>query len=86
MSDYDRFGGHPPGDFLAKWTAPKDGFYRYPPADGFQLDVEVEPIKGNMTLLPGTEVDRFWSEYGRSFTIPLVEFCLKSSSSGIGPC
>ena len=65
VSDYDRFGGQPRGEFLAKWTDPKTGKYKYPPQDGFQLDVEGKPIKGNMTLLPGTKLDRFGSEYGR---------------------
>ena len=63
MSDYDRFGGERPGVFLSKWTNP-DGSYKYPPQNGFQLTVTEQPILGNMTLLPGTKVDRFGSEYG----------------------
>ena len=74
VSDYDRFGGHTPGDFLAKWTDPETGFYNYPPENGFQLDVDKKPIKGNMVLLPGTEVDRFGSEYGRYLSI-LIRSC-----------
>ena len=63
VSDYDRFGGETPGVFLSKWTNP-DGSYKYPPQNGFQLTVTGQPILGNMTLLPGTKVDRFGSEYG----------------------
>lgn len=62
VSDYDRFGGETPGAFLEKWT--KDGFYVYPPQDGFQLTTTGQAIMGNMTLLPGTKVDRFGSEHG----------------------
>ncbi|CAF9940207.1 MAG: hypothetical protein HETSPECPRED_002203 [Heterodermia speciosa] len=65
VSDYDRFGGRAPGQFLAKWTDPKTGYFSYPPQDGFQLDVEGKPIKGKMTLAVGAEVDRFGSEYGK---------------------
>ena len=64
VSDYDRFGGETPGDFLKRWTG-KDGYYVYPPQNGFQLDTVGKPILGNMTLLKGTKVDRFGSEYGR---------------------
>ncbi|MCJ1452568.1 hypothetical protein MMC28_002911 [Mycoblastus sanguinarius] len=62
VSDYDRFGGETPGIFLDKWT--KDGYYVYPPQNGFQLNEAGQPILGNMTLLAGTKVDRFGSEYG----------------------
>ena len=63
VSDYDRFGGEQPGGFLARWTD-ASGSYIYPPKNGFQLDVTGNPILGNMTLQPGTRVDRFGSEYG----------------------
>ena len=66
VSDYDRFGGEQPGAFLSRWTD-RNGFYRYPPQNGFQLDLAGRPILGNMTLLPGTMVDRFGSEYGKFF-------------------
>ena len=64
VSDYDRFGGLQPRAFLDKWTD-QDGNYRYPPRNGFQLNLAGDPILGNMTLLPGTMVDRFGSEYGK---------------------
>lgn len=74
VSDYDRFGGQTPGDFLKRWTD-GDGYYIYPPQDGFQLNDAGQPILGNMTLLIGTKVDRFGSEYG------MVKF----RSSHLGP-
>lgn len=64
VSDYDRFGGEQqPGGFLARWTDAQ-GAYIYPPKNGFQLDKTGDPILGNMTLQPGTRVDRFGSQYG----------------------
>jgi len=63
VSDYDRFGGLNPGDFLKKWTA-ADGSYVYPPQNGFQLDTNGNLISGTMILQTGTLVDRFGSEYG----------------------
>ena len=64
VTDYDRFGGLTPGDFLAKWTDAKSGWFVYPPQNGFQLDAQGKPILGNMTLQVGAKVDRFGSEYG----------------------
>ena len=68
VSDYDRFGGLTPAQFLAKWTYPpghpKAGRYCYPPNDGFLLDNSNKSIMGNMTLKAMTLVDRFGSEGG----------------------
>ncbi|KAL8992699.1 MAG: hypothetical protein Q9169_006901 [Polycauliona sp. 2 TL-2023] len=64
VSDYDRFGGLQPGAFLARWTDNATGFYRYPPQNGFVLDLGGRAILGNMTLRVGMQVDRFGSEYG----------------------
>jgi len=66
---YDRFGGLCAKEYLAKWADPTTGFYNYPPANGFQLDVNGNPIMGNASLPIGTLVDRFGSEYG-SFLAP----------------
>ncbi|KAI4176676.1 MAG: hypothetical protein LQ343_000968 [Gyalolechia ehrenbergii] len=63
ISDYDRSGGVQPGVFLDRWTT-ENGFYLYPLQNGFQLDLAGNPIFGNLTLRPGTRVDRFGSEYG----------------------
>lgn len=65
MSSYDRFGGLKPGEFLAQWTD-ANGNYVYPPQNGFQLDAKGNAINGTMVLEPGTLVDRFGSEYGKS--------------------
>ena len=65
VSDYDRFGGLTPGQFLAKWTNSTTGRWIYPPKDGFHLDVYGNPILGNLTLEVGTLVDRFGSESGK---------------------
>ena len=64
VNNYDRFGGLTPGEFLQKWTYPENGSYRFPPREGFSLDVEGKPIMGNITLGVGTKVDRFGSERG----------------------
>ena len=63
VSDYDRFGGLQPGDFLKKWTNAQ-GNYVYPPHYGFLLNDAGEPILGNTTLPVGSKLDRFGSEYG----------------------
>ncbi|CAG9976901.1 unnamed protein product [Clonostachys byssicola] len=63
ISNYDRFGGLSPGEFLAKWTN-AEGKYNYPPQNGFQLDANGNAINGSMILEAGTFVDRFGSENG----------------------
>ncbi|KAI4184361.1 MAG: hypothetical protein L6R41_004796 [Letrouitia leprolyta] len=63
IADYDRFGGEQPGDWLKHWTDEK-GQFVYPPENGFQLDLAGKPILGNMTIQPGTKLDRFGSESG----------------------
>lgn len=64
VSDYDRFGGGTPGEFLANWTDPKTGRWIWPKADGYSLDISGNPISGKMKLEIGTTVDRFGSENG----------------------
>jgi len=73
LTSYDRFGGLEAGAFLAKWTV--NGSYIYPPQNGFSLDLKGNAINGSMVLLPGTLVDRFGSEYGLYFLLPLC--CLR---------
>ncbi|KAG8533594.1 uncharacterized protein KY384_001334 [Bacidia gigantensis] len=65
VSDYDRFGGQKPGDFLAKWTNATTGWWVYPEKDGYYLDLNGNPIVGNMTLQVGALVDRFGEETGK---------------------
>lgn len=64
VSDYDRFGGKTPGDFLGKWWNFTSESWSWPSNDGFYLDQSGNPIKGNMTLPVGTRVDRFGAESG----------------------
>ena len=64
VSDYDRFGGKPPGEFLKKWWNFTSNSWTWPPNDGFYVDQNNNAIKGNMTLRVGTIVDRFGLESG----------------------
>ncbi|CAM6122119.1 unnamed protein product [Calypogeia fissa] len=63
VSNYDRFGGLTPGEFLKKWTD-ANGDYVYPEQNGFQLNTAGAAINGTMVLQVGALVDRFGSEYG----------------------
>lgn len=65
ITDYNRFGGKQPGEWIERWTYKENGSLTYPPEDGFQLDVKGKPIQGNLTIQLGTKLDRFGSEYGR---------------------
>ncbi|KAI9715803.1 MAG: hypothetical protein M1828_000708 [Chrysothrix sp. TS-e1954] len=65
VSDYDRFGGETPGEFLTKWTNKTTGEWLWPDNDGYSVNTEGKAIVGNMTLQVGTVVDRFGGEYGR---------------------
>jgi hypothetical protein len=60
---YDKLGGLCPGEWLKKWT--KDGAYKFPDYDGFQVSTEKLPINGTELLLPGTLVDRFGRPSGK---------------------
>jgi hypothetical protein len=66
---YDRFDGRCPGEFLKLWFNTTSGWWNYPPQDGFSLDSDGRPIKGNLELPAETLIDRFGSEYG-SFASP----------------
>lgn len=73
---YDRLGGLCPGEYLAKYTNKTTGRFIYPLFDGFQLDINGMPIKGQMTLRVGTLVDRFGGEVSQEvpkrYVIPLI--------------
>lgn len=67
VASYDRLGGSKtPAEFLRLWTGP-DGSYKYPPQNGFQLDVNGNAINGSLQLEVGTLLDRFGSEYGKLY-------------------
>lgn len=61
--DYDPFPKMSPAEFLAKWTS-RDGSWKYPPHDGFLLDIHGIPVMGNVSLAVGTRLDRFGSPNG----------------------
>lgn len=60
----DPFGGLCPGEFLSRWFNTTSGYYNLPPASGFALDVDGNPMKANFVLHPGVVLDRFGSEHG----------------------
>lgn len=69
VSNYDRFGGYTPAQFLEEWRnySITDKYeYSYPPENGFLLDNSdpPEPIKGEVVLKKGQMLDRFGSEGG----------------------
>ncbi|KAH6514839.1 hypothetical protein HBI81_204280 [Parastagonospora nodorum] len=65
---YGRFGGLCPGEFISMWTnyasAGEVSWFMYPFSDGFANNTAGSPIRGHMTLKPGTQVDRFGSARG----------------------
>ena len=64
---YDRFAGLTPVQFIATYWDPTAGGgaggWRYPPSNGYLL-IGGRPVEFVKTLTPGTEVDRFGSEFG----------------------
>lgn len=65
VASYNRLGSDDVSveEFLGAWTGP-DGRYRYPPQNGFTLDVNGDAVNGTLQLEVGTLLDRFGSEYG----------------------
>ncbi|OAA34054.1 hypothetical protein NOR_08684 [Metarhizium rileyi] len=63
LDNYHPFAGTCPGAFLQKYSSGKR--YRYPPADGFALKYDGEPVMKYLTLAPGTMLDRFGTDSGR---------------------
>ncbi|KAI9795395.1 MAG: hypothetical protein M1833_007183 [Piccolia ochrophora] len=87
VTDYDRFAGLTPGEFLEKWTR-SDGTYLYPPHDGFELNTAGQPVLGNITLKVGAKLDRFGSEYGSYVSAadaPFAQRALPPSSLATNP-
>ncbi|KAG8410967.1 hypothetical protein J3459_016789 [Metarhizium acridum] len=62
LTKYNPFPGSCPGVFLGIWGT--DNGLRYPQKNGFQLDSNGEPIIKNITLAPGTVIDRFGTDRG----------------------
>ncbi len=73
VASYNRLGSDDVSveQFLATWTGP-DGRYKYPPQNGFTLDVNGDAVNGTLQLEVGTLLDRFGSERGkRLYLLPL---------------
>ena len=61
---YSRSGGLGDARLLAQYYSPTTSSWIYPPDNGYLLDRDGRPIETTQTLRPGTDVDRFGSEYG----------------------
>jgi len=70
---YRRTGGMSAAGFLAKYYDPTanggKGGWIYPPANGYLVAGNGQPIEWRQTLWPGEDIDRYGSEYG-SFLAP----------------
>lgn len=64
LAGYSRTGGLSEETFLDTYYDDDAGSWRYPPADGYQLDQSGAPIKWQETLDEGERIDRYGSEYG----------------------
>lgn len=68
LRSYDRFAGLTPEQFLATyWDDTANGGqggWRYPPADGFFIGPNGQPVRKVMVLGVGSTVDRYGSEFG----------------------
>lgn len=53
-----------PAAFLERWWNTTTSRFNYPPSDGFALDDDEVPIKGDVTLRVGVLLDRFGGEGG----------------------
>ncbi|MGW0037025.1 TNT domain-containing protein [Gordonia sp. NPDC003376] len=69
---YKRTGDLSNSDFLIKWwndkVSPKT--WKWPPEDGYVLDGQGRPIKSEITLTPGTRMDRYGGETGTFLAPP----------------
>lgn len=70
LGGYQRFDGLTASQFLATYGNAAGTGYVYPPADGYVLGPDGQPIKNAQTLLPGYRLDRFGFPGGR-FLAPL---------------
>jgi hypothetical protein len=65
---YDRFGGLTPDQFIATYWDPTafggQGGWRYPPANGFLIGPNGQPVEAPMPLRVGQRIDRYGSEFG----------------------
>jgi hypothetical protein len=61
---YSRSGYHPMDEFLDLYYDSDAGSWRYPPADGYVLGLDGQPVKWTQTLPRGLRIDRYGSEFG----------------------
>ncbi|MCC8246906.1 TNT domain-containing protein [Saccharothrix luteola] len=61
---YDRTGGLSEEEFFDTYYDSAANSWRYPPADGYEVDQDGNPIKQQETLNEGEWIDRYGSEYG----------------------
>lgn len=70
---YRRTGGLSASEFLATYYNPAanggSGGWIYPPDSGYVIGPDGNPIEFHLTMVPGSEMDRFGSQYG-SFLAP----------------
>jgi hypothetical protein len=67
---YHRTGHEPVDDFLDEYYDDVAGAWRYPPADGYVLEPDGDPVKWTQTLFRGQQIDRYGSEFG-AFLAPV---------------
>ncbi|KAF8312261.1 hypothetical protein DL93DRAFT_1328910 [Clavulina sp. PMI_390] len=64
LHEYNRLGGLTPAQYIAAWWNTTTASWNYPLENGFQLDINGNPILGQQALPVGLLIDRFGSEYG----------------------
>lgn len=68
LRTYDRLAGLTPEQFIATYWDPSanggQGGWRYPPANGFLIGPNGQPVHSPMALRAGSRVDRYGSEFG----------------------
>jgi len=73
LRGYRRTGGLPVAEFLATYWSPGansgQGGWDYPPDNGYVIGAGGQPIESHLTVRPGSDMDRYGSEYG-SFLSP----------------
>lgn len=65
LAGYSRFGGMTEKAFMAKYWDAKAGSWNWPPAPGFVTAPDGKQLEYQITLEPGTLLDRYGSVYGK---------------------
>ncbi|MPZ83045.1 MAG: DUF4237 domain-containing protein [Actinophytocola sp.] len=61
---YSRTGYHPSEQFLDVFYDDAANTWRYPPQDGYVIGFDGDAVTWEQTLLRGTRIDRYGSEFG----------------------